>query len=108
MRRLVPFIAALALCGAAQAGGNAEAGKQKAAQVCATCHGPAGNQPAAPENPILAGQHPDYLAKALKDYKSGKRKNPVMSTFAGMLSEQDIENLAAWFSSQPSDLHSQR
>jgi len=106
--RLLLFVAALALCGAAQAGGNAEAGKQKAAQVCAACHGPAGNQPTAPENPILAGQHPDYLAKALQDYKSGKRKNAIMKGFAAGLSRQDIEDLAAWFSSQPSGLHYQR
>jgi len=108
MSRVLMFLAALALCGAAQAGGNAEAGKQKAAQVCATCHGPAGKTPAAPENPILAGQHPDYLAKALKDYKSGKRQNAIMKTFAGMLSAQEIEDVAAWFASQESGLHSQR
>jgi cytochrome c553 len=108
MSRVLMFLAALALCGAAQAGGNAEAGKQKAAQVCATCHGPAGKTPAAPENPILAGQHPDYLAKALQDYKSGKRKNAVMNALASTLSRQDIEDVAAWFSSQSSDLHSQR
>jgi cytochrome c553 len=108
MSRFLLFVAALALCGAAQAGGNAEAGKQKAAQVCAACHGPDGNHPAAPENPILAGQHPDYLAKALQDYKSGKRKNAVMNALASTLSRQDIEDVAAWFSSQSSGLHSQR
>jgi cytochrome c553 len=97
------------LCAAtAQAGGNAAAGKAKAAQVCAACHGPEGNKPAAPENPILAGQHPDYLAKALRDYRAGKRSNPIMKGFAASLSNQDIADLAAWFSSQSSILHFQR
>lgn len=108
MRRLVLAAAALALCGAAQAAGNAQAGKQKAAQVCAACHGPAGDKPTAPENPILAGQHADYLARALHDYKSGKRANPIMKGFAAALSKQDIDDLAAWFASQPSGLQAQR
>jgi cytochrome c553 len=101
-------VAALALAGAAQAAGKAEAGKQKAAQVCAACHGPQGNKPTAPENPILAGQHYDYLVKALQDYKSGKRNNAIMRGFAASLTMRDIEDLAAWFASQPSDLHYQR
>ncbi|MDH3319039.1 MAG: cytochrome c [Betaproteobacteria bacterium] len=108
MSRLAIFVVALALCGAAQAGGNAEAGKRKASQVCAACHGADGSKPTAPENPILAGQHPDYLAKALQDYKSGKRNNAIMKGFALSLTKQDIEDLAAWFSSQPSKLHYQR
>ena len=108
MTRLLVFAVALALAGAAQARGSAEAGKEKAAQVCAACHGPAGAQPTAPENPILAGQHYDYLVRALKDYKSGKRNNPVMKSFAASLSQQDIEDLAAWFASQESGLHIQR
>jgi cytochrome c553 len=108
MRRLMIAVAALALAGAAQAAGKADAGKQKAAQVCAACHGPAGNKPTAPENPILAGQHYDYLVKALQDYKSGKRNNAIMKGFAASLSKQDMEDLAAWFASQPSDLHYQR
>jgi cytochrome c553 len=108
MSRLALFAAALALCGAAQAGGNAEAGKQKASQVCAACHGPSGAQPTAPENPILAGQHYDYLVKALSDYKSGKRNNAIMKGFAAALTVQDIEDLSAWFASQASGLHYQR
>jgi cytochrome c553 len=106
-RALVTMLA-LAFAGAAQAAGNAEAGKTKAAQVCAACHGPEGNKPAAPENPLLAGQHQDYLAKALKDYKTGKRNNAIMKGFAASLSNQDIADLAAWFASQKSNLHFQR
>jgi cytochrome c553 len=59
-----------------------------------------GESPVSPDNPKLAGQHYDYLEKALSDYKSGKRKNPVMSAMVTTLTQQDIENLAAWFSSQ--------
>jgi len=108
MRRLFLLLLFLTLAGAVQAKGNADKGKVKAAQVCAACHGADGAKPAAPDNPILAGQYPDYLVKALSDYKSGKRANPIMKSFAGQLSKQDIEDLAAWFSSQESSLHFQR
>ena len=108
MTRLLFAMLALALAGAAQAGGNAAAGKDKAAQICAACHGPSGAKPTAPENPILAGQHYDYLVKALSDYKSGKRNNAIMKGFAASLSKQDIEDLSAWFASQASGLHYQR
>jgi cytochrome c553 len=52
----------------------------------------------------LAGQHADYLAKALRDYKSGERANPIMKGFATALSKRDIENLSAYFASQKSSL----
>jgi cytochrome c553 len=102
------LILSLVVSGSALAGGNAERGKAKAAQVCAACHGADGAKPVAPENPILAGQYADYLAKALADYKSGKRANPVMKGFAEPLGKQEIEDLAAWFASQKSGLHFQR
>jgi len=108
MTRLLVLALSLALAGAAQARGDAAAGKEKAAQVCAACHGPSGAQPTAPENPILAGQHYDYLVRALRDYKSGKRSNAVMKGFSASLSRQDIEDLAAWFASQASGLRTQR
>jgi len=104
----IAALAALALSPAAWAKGSAEAGKAKAAQVCAACHGPDGNKPSAPDQPILAGQHYDYLVQALADYKSGKRNNPIMKGFATTLSRKDMEDLAAWFSSQDSQLRSQR
>jgi cytochrome c553 len=92
----------------ANAKGNPEQGKTKAAAVCAACHGPDGNKPTAPENPVLAGQHVDYLVKTLSDYKNGKRNNAIMKGFAAQLSKQDIEDLAAWFASQPSNLRASR
>jgi cytochrome c553 len=108
MTRLLVLALALALGGGAQAAGNAAAGKAKAAQVCAACHGPTGAKPTAAENPILAGQHYDYLVRALRDYRSGKRNSAVMKGFAASLSLQDIEDLAAWFAGQDSGLHTQR
>jgi cytochrome c553 len=59
-----------------------------------------------PDYPKLAGQYPDYLAKALRDYKSGARKNPIMAGFAQPLSDKDIVDLAAYFAAQPSVLTS--
>jgi cytochrome c553 len=106
--RLALFAIALALAFPVLAKGNAEKGKQKAAQVCAACHGPDGNKPSDPTQPILAGQYYDYLVRALTDYKIGRRNNPIMKGFAGQLSKQDIEDLAAWFSSQKSQLRTQR
>jgi len=50
----------------------------------------------------------DYLKKALSDYKSGKRNNPIMKGFAATLSNQEMDDLAAWFASQPSNLVSHR
>jgi cytochrome c553 len=62
-----------------------------------------------PENPILASQYADYIVKALSDYKTGKRANPIMKAFADQLKKKDIEDVAAWFSSQKSEkLHFQR
>jgi cytochrome c553 len=108
MRHLFVLLLSFTLASATWAGGNAEKGKEKAAQVCAACHGAQGDKPTAPDQPILAGQYPDYLVKALSDYKSGKRSNPIMKAFAAQLSKQEMEDVAAWFSSQQSTLHFQR
>jgi len=78
--------------------GDAGSGKQKA-QVCEACHGPDGKS-VAPTYPNLAGQHESYLIKALADYRAGRRSNPIMAPMAANLSDQDIEDLAAWFASQ--------
>ncbi len=107
-RFLVAIFAALVAMGA-QASGDAEKGKQKAAQVCVACHGADGTKPSAPDQPVLAGQYYDYLVRALSDYQNGRRNNPIMKGFAAQLSKQDIEDVAAWFSSQPTTpLHNQR
>ena len=100
------FLVAVLACFSAQAfaAGDADSGKLKS-QACAACHGPDGNSPTGPDFPRLAGQHYDYLLKALKDYKSGARKNPIMGGQVGGLSAQDMADLAAYFSSQPGTLH---
>ena len=106
--RLLP--AALALVAFAFAGtaaaakaGNAAAGKQKAA-ACAACHGD-GNKTLDNSYPRLAGQYPDYLEKALKEYRSGKRTNVVMHGQAKDLKDEDIADLAAYFGSLDGEIH---
>jgi len=80
----------------AQAAGNVEAGKAKAA-ACVGCHG--ANGQGVPPNPALKGKTEDELVEAMKDYKSGKRNNAVMKAFAAPLNDQDIANLAAYYAS---------
>src|SRR5882672_8605720 len=96
-------LAGVAVAGNALAGGDVAKGKEKSA-LCATCHGADGNTPIMPEYPRLAGQPHDYLEKALRDYKSGKRKNPMMGPQAQNLSKQDMKDLAAYFASLSGDL----
>jgi len=79
----------------ANAAGDAAAGQAKAA-VCAACHGADGKAIQA-AYPNLAGQHPQYLAKQLTDYRDGNRVNALMSGQATNLSDQDIQDLAAYF-----------
>ena len=83
--------------GSAMAAGDAAAGKTKAA-VCAACHGANGIS-ANPLWPNLRGQKDQYIIKQLKAFKDGTRKDPLMTPQAAQLSEQDMENLAAYFSS---------
>lgn len=67
--------------------------------VCAACHTADGSR-GSPANPILAGQHPEYLAKQLAEFKSGKRNNAIMKGFASTLSEDDMRNVAAFYASK--------
>jgi len=100
--RNLSLILALSIASVAHAGGDPEAGKAASA-VCAACHGADGNS-AIPTNPILAGQYESYLVQALKAYRSGARQNAIMAGFATALTDQQIEDLAAYFSSQESAL----
>jgi cytochrome c553 len=87
---------------AVQAVGNPEAGKAKST-LCAGCHTGEGmriNTPAIYRIPKIRGQHAEYLASALKAYRSGTRKNDTMHAMATSLSDQDIDDLAAYFASQ--------
>ena len=96
-------VAGLAATGTAVAGGDAAKGKEKAA-ICSACHGADGNTPLTPDYPKLASQPADFLEKALRDYKSGKRKNPLMGPQAQNLSKQDMKDLAAYYSKLSGDL----
>lgn len=93
---------AAALCLAALAAGaqDIEAGRLKAQQVCAACHGADGNS-VAPNFPSLAGQTWRYIYVQLKDFKEGRRNNPVMSPMAMPLSRDDMINIANFYAAQP-------
>ena len=90
------FLALLGIVSTPQAAGDIAAGKAKAG-ACAGCHGANGEGKA--PNPALAGKAQDGFVQAMQDYKSGKRNNPIMKTFATPLSDQDMANLAAYYAS---------
>ena len=101
MKKLIitsAIVLGVASFGTAMAGGDVAAGKAKATAVCAACHGANGIS----NNdlwPNLRGQKAQYMIKQLKAFKAGTRKDPMMSPQAAMLSDQDIENVAAYYSS---------
>lgn len=100
---LILFGAALALSATtAFASGDPHDGAKKIA-TCVACHGKDGNS-VDPQYPRLAGQYADYLAQALHEYKNGKRDNLVMKGFAATLSDQDIEDISAYFHTMPTKL----
>ena len=107
MKFLAPLMLAAVLAAPAYANEAAPAtakpdaakGESKFTAVCAACHGADGNS-GIPTNPKLAGQHPQYLAKQLEEFKSGKRANPIMSGFASTLSDGDMKDVAAWLAAQ--------
>ena len=91
----VPFVAH---------GGNAGKGETLVTEKgCNACHGVDGNS-TVPTFPILAGQYEDYLVQAMQQYRSGDRVNPLMQGMGGGLTDKEIADLAAWFSSQESKL----
>jgi len=105
MHKLVLFVALSAAVAVVPAhAADQAAGKKIVTQVCQACHGLDGNS-TSPDFPRLGGQHQDYLAKALHDYKSGARKNPIMAGFTAALSNDDIDNLAAYYAAQPASVH---
>ena len=94
----IAALLAAALPLTATAKGNPAAGKAKSV-TCQACHGVDGKA-IAPEYPNLGGQYESYLVKSLRDYRDGRRNNPIMSPMAANLTDQDIEDLAAWYASQ--------
>ena len=93
------ILMSVGLASVAQAAGNAADGEKIVTGVCAACHGIDGNSVIS-TNPKLAQQHPEYIAKQLANFKSGERKNAVMSGMAASLSPEDMANVAAYFGSQ--------
>ena len=83
---------------------DAKRGEELAQQQCAACHGKDFVTGLDPTYPRLAGQYQDYLEKVLRDYKSGGRKNPIMSGIAKPLTRDDIRNVAAYLSALPGPL----
>jgi cbb3-type cytochrome c oxidase subunit III len=99
---MVSLMLTLGISITAQAAGDATAGQAKST-VCGACHGPDGNSPV-PNFPKIAGQGERYLIKQLHDIKKGERPVPEMMAFMPALSDQDIEDLAAYFSSQKTEI----
>lgn len=94
----VPLLAAaMVMCAPAMAQ-DAKAGKAKASVQCAVCHG-ANGMSQLPDAPNLAGQVDIYVAKALKDFREGRRSNEMMDVVSKDLTDKDIANLAAWYAS---------
>lgn len=81
-----------------------KSGAPEKAAACAACHGADGIKVIDPSYPILAGQHRDYLLRALQDYKSGARKNAIMSGQAAGLTKKEMQELAAYFAALPGPL----
>jgi cytochrome c553 len=100
---LFAIVVAAAFTAGPVAAADIAAGKKKAQEVCAACHNMDGISTIA-EYPKLAGQYPDYLAKTLRDYKSGARKNPIMAGMAQGLTQKDIDDVSAYYSAQPAVL----
>lgn len=97
MQKIV--LAGLLLVASTAGAADLQAGKAKAAQACAVCHGPTG-MAMTPNTPHLAGQPQFYLVEQLKNYRSGKRAHEVMAVIAKPLTDAEIENVAEWYASQ--------
>src|SRR5690606_36752448 len=96
------FALSLAIAPFSFAAGDADAGKSKAT-TCAACHGVDGNSPA-PSFPKLAGLGEKYLLKQMQDVKAGDRKIPEMTGMLDNLNDQDLADIAAYYSSQQRQL----
>ncbi|MEQ1440395.1 cytochrome c [Fontimonas sp. SYSU GA230001] len=94
-----------ALLGSLSFTAAAQVSAPEKAATCTACHGEGGAKPIAPTYPILAGQYASYLEQALKEYRSGTRKNPVMMPQAAALTDADIKALAQYFEQQPGPLY---
>lgn len=105
-KHLLTAAAVIGFClgnaGLTHAAGDPVEGAKKTS-MCAGCHGVPGYRTVYPDIyqvPKLGGQHPEYIVKALQEYKSGERTYPTMRAIAASLSDQDMENLAAYYSAK--------
>ncbi|NOX77129.1 MAG: cytochrome c [Gammaproteobacteria bacterium] len=94
---LLLILALLVGAGSAFAKGSIAAGAQKT-RTCQVCHGKGGHSTNS-AYPVLAGQHAKYIRKQLRAFRAGTRKDPIMNGMAAPLSDQDIEDVAAFFES---------
>jgi len=101
--RMLAAALLLALAANAIAKGDAAAGASRA-KPCAACHGTDGNATQDAQYPRLSGQYADYIARALHEYQNGDRKNLIMAGMAKPLSDKDIDDIAAYYASQPGKL----
>lgn len=69
--------------------------------TCVACHGSNGAKPIGPDYPILASQYPDYIVQALREYKTGRRKNPIMAGIVAGIEEKDFQAIGEFFGRQP-------
>lgn len=104
MKKLLTFAILGLLPATAALAAESAAAPEKAA-ICMSCHGPNGAKPIAPNYPVLAGQYGNYLERALREYKSGDRKNPIMAAQVATLSDAEIKALAHFFSQQEGPLY---
>src|SRR5690554_6445718 len=110
MKRLATILSVLSLAlvslqaHAAGSVGDAGAGKAIAEQVCVSCHVLDGNSQT-PQFPRIGGQYSTYLVKSINDYKTGQRNNPIMNGIVASMSQEDIENVSAYYAQQKGDLH---
>ena len=98
-RLFAAFTLGLFTAVSANAAGDAAKGATIANQVCMACHGADGNS-AISMYPTLAGQHPEYIAKQLQNFKSGERKNAIMAGMVATLTAEDMNNLGAYYAAQ--------
>lgn len=103
MRALILSAALALVLSPAALAGDAGAGARKSAP-CQACHGDTGNKSIDDATPKIGGQYESYLLQALRDYKSGRRKNLIMSGQVANLTDVDLRDLAAYFARQPREI----
>lgn len=98
---LIAVLLSMALVSPAAYSGDAAAGKSAfSAKGCAACHGKNGKQPIAANYPVIGGKPAEFVAGELNRFRAGERQDPTMTAMAGMLSDADVANIAAYLFTQ--------